>query len=603
MLLKRYELPFNYAVSYYHKHFLNPLFIDTFHALFMRYRSLKEGSFFLLIPPDFPEHRLEREDYDACLFLPDYFPVQTYPTLAGRVQQVSREDTQFEEQLVSEWMTHHPYACILAIDKSTGGIDLDEHEITQEIVIGLYDAEMYLLVTQEKFREYGLQAVLTACEQARTYLSILIFTLLPPSLHRLINPSPTVSLALGDIRYFVNETKRLLISGAFDGEANIYWEVGAGAKPKDDSEVGCIESFLPLSATRGYLVLSNGGSNGFGQIIDLEYPSGRAHVFHQFNATDGMFPSGTLHIGPGRSLFGVTAWGGAHEGGTVYRLSPEPPRFLFGGGIGQPKQFRDGLVNAEDGYFYGVSFLGGTYNLGTLFRVSKDLNTLEVVHSFQEQEGKYPFLVPTRGTGGWLYGVTRKGGQWNCGTVYGYNVRTGEFVVLYVFKPSIATMKRSRSIVNASGFFTWSLWEPCSQTVWSQNGLYVMRQTGGYKKRLLRLRPPQWQVETVAEMSQQEHNSFGLASDQAGYLYWTDGIRMYRFDPSTEARLVIGSIEPMLGEETLHRLGGASEWRIRGFTLDGRGKIYSWSQNHIYLFDENGDVSLLFDTNRDSRPC
>jgi uncharacterized repeat protein (TIGR03803 family) len=75
-------------------------------------------------------------------------------------------------------------------------------------------------------------------------------------------------------------------------------------------------------------------------------------------------------------------------------------------------------VDRSTGTFYGVSGLGGPANAGTVWSLSQD-GTLNVLHQFQgaPSDGNGPGR-PVFGPDGALYGVTFAGGKFNQGTIY-----------------------------------------------------------------------------------------------------------------------------------------------------------------------------------------
>lgn len=66
-----------------------------------------------------------------------------------------------------------------------------------------------------------------------------------------------------------------------------------------------------------------------------------------------------------------------------------------------------GLVQADDGNFYGTTSLGGAYGCGTVFKMSPD-GQLTTLHSFKlDSNGAVPQAGLTLGRDGCLYGTTR----------------------------------------------------------------------------------------------------------------------------------------------------------------------------------------------------
>lgn len=95
---------------------------------------------------------------------------------------------------------------------------------------------------------------------------------------------------------------------------------------------------------------------------------------------------------------------------------------------------------AVNGMFYGTTFNGGTYNVGTVFLLDAASGVETVLHSFAGgKDGASPVaaLIDVNGT---LYGTTSEGGTQNaacytggCGTVFAAHLATGQETILYAF--------------------------------------------------------------------------------------------------------------------------------------------------------------------------
>ena len=82
-------------------------------------------------------------------------------------------------------------------------------------------------------------------------------------------------------------------------------------------------------------------------------------------------------------LFGTTLGGGANSGGTVFKLAPDGTETVlhaFGGGSDGAHPLA-ALIRDKAGNFYSTTDLGGTNNLGTVYRLAGD-RTETVLYSF-----------------------------------------------------------------------------------------------------------------------------------------------------------------------------------------------------------------------------
>jgi uncharacterized repeat protein (TIGR03803 family) len=121
----------------------------------------------------------------------------------------------------------------------------------------------------------------------------------------------------------------------------------------------------------------------------------------------------------------VGAFGAAGQSFTfqqVAALTNAPP---------PPANPAGGLVQSTSGYFYGTSFAGGQYGLGTIFQTASS-GYVSVVASFNGTNGANPRGTMVSDSAGNLYGVTYGGGVSNAGTVFKMSA-TGNVTVLHDF--------------------------------------------------------------------------------------------------------------------------------------------------------------------------
>jgi uncharacterized repeat protein (TIGR03803 family) len=162
-------------------------------------------------------------------------------------------------------------------------------------------------------------------------------------------------------------------------------------------------------------------------------------VLHNFGvtATDGNVASGPLLKDAAGNLYGMTSGGGAHNLGTVYRLSPtstgdfkETILYSFKGGsvdgaLPQGPLFRDSAGN-----LYGSTETGGinatmcnapSPGCGVVFKLTPTASgtwTETVLHRFTGRDGGNSFSGLVRDSKGNFYGATSAGGSKGLGTVY-----------------------------------------------------------------------------------------------------------------------------------------------------------------------------------------
>jgi uncharacterized repeat protein (TIGR03803 family) len=209
-----------------------------------------------------------------------------------------------------------------------------------------------------------------------------------------------------------------------------------------------------VQATNGDLYgttpMANSG-NGGGSVFNIT-PGGKLTTLYTFclqgdTCTDGDGPTGALVQAPNGNLYGTTAGGGAYGPGTVFKITPRGTlttlySFCSQSGCPDGASPNGGLVQADDGNFYGTTYSGGVNNAscgasglgcGTVFKITPS-GTLTTIHSFCSQSGCPDGGIPVAGliqaTDGNFYGTTyygganinascgATGGTFGCGTVF-----------------------------------------------------------------------------------------------------------------------------------------------------------------------------------------
>jgi uncharacterized repeat protein (TIGR03803 family) len=167
----------------------------------------------------------------------------------------------------------------------------------------------------------------------------------------------------------------------------------------------------------------------------------------QTDCVDGNGPTGELALAANGDFYGTTVSGGAHSGGTVFKITPSGTLTTLYSFCAKHKNGHcadgdspvGGLVRADDGTFYGVTSGGGVNcECGTVFKITPG-GALTTLHSFDRTDGNYPTGGLALGTSGNLLGVTGDGGggancksQDGCGTIFKITPR-GTLTTLYNF--------------------------------------------------------------------------------------------------------------------------------------------------------------------------
>ena len=167
--------------------------------------------------------------------------------------------------------------------------------------------------------------------------------------------------------------------------------------------------------------------------------SWRESVLHSFcsrtNCGDGEFPEASLIFDQAGNLYGTTFEGGAHDGGTVFKLAPNADgswresvlhSFCSRTNCGDGKLPLASLIFDQAGNLYGTTDDGGAHEGGgTVFKLTPNAEGSwreSVLYSFCSRtncgEGAEPFDSLIFDQAGNLYGATEYAGAHGGGTVF-----------------------------------------------------------------------------------------------------------------------------------------------------------------------------------------
>jgi len=143
------------------------------------------------------------------------------------------------------------------------------------------------------------------------------------------------------------------------------------------------------------------------------------YSFGASGPNDGNSPQGSLLVDEVTgTLYGTTSAGGAYGRGTAFRLTPSPTGYLedvlysFAGADGDSPLGK--LAFDSTGALYGTTFAGGSFGLGTAFKLTPTATgySESVMHSFAGKlDGQNPASALVFDGKGGLYGTTTAGGS------------------------------------------------------------------------------------------------------------------------------------------------------------------------------------------------
>jgi uncharacterized repeat protein (TIGR03803 family) len=214
-------------------------------------------------------------------------------------------------------------------------------------------------------------------------------------------------------------------------EAGGIWAANSLHTFQDESD-GCGGTAVVLGATGAVFGAAGGGTFGFGVVFELTPGSGGVwtdQVLDEFSTGGDHGPNdpSSLIFDSQGDLYGASDGSGTlYKYGTVFELTPGTggtwtQSVAYGFGELSDGEYPRWLVFDNTGSLYGYTSAGGTYNYGTVFKLTPATGggwTETVLHSFAGgTDGANPSGL-TLSSSGELYGTTLSGGTYNGGTVF-----------------------------------------------------------------------------------------------------------------------------------------------------------------------------------------
>jgi uncharacterized repeat protein (TIGR03803 family) len=247
-------------------------------------------------------------------------------------------------------------------------------------------------------------------------------------------------------------------------------------------------SFGGAASNTNFFSVEDGSFNlregtGFGVVFEYDPATSTYSKKAEFDLTTGIIPYGQLIEAADGFFYGVTNKGGANSGGTIYKFDlannqitklkdlPANAGFIVNGP-------RSGLTEAPNGKFYGVTPYGDNSNGGGIVYeynpVNGDFTILKkftAIYSAAPNDGNAPMGRLTLAADGMLYGLTTQGGENSFfgGSIFQVNPGTGQVVVKKYLNPEIGIYARGSFTQDASG----KMYAFCNRGAWPNGGTLI----------------------------------------------------------------------------------------------------------------------------------
>ncbi len=178
-----------------------------------------------------------------------------------------------------------------------------------------------------------------------------------------------------------------------------------------------------------YGMTYSGGTSNYGVLFEYTIATSTLVKKIDFNNnSNGSRPYGSLMLASDGYLYGMTFAGGGNTDGILFMYNTTSgtltPKITFAGTSNGRFPY-GGLVQASSGLMYGLTYMGGATDQGSLFEYNSTSNTLTKKIDFAgTTNGGYPNGNLMLASNGKLYGLTYSGGTLNFGTLFVYDPST-----------------------------------------------------------------------------------------------------------------------------------------------------------------------------------
>lgn len=205
-----------------------------------------------------------------------------------------------------------------------------------------------------------------------------------------------------------------------------------------------------------YGMTTEGGALGYGTIYKIK-PDGTGYVkLYDFENTDtsGSYPNGSL-LYDNTFLYGMTKEGGDWGYGTIFKIKPDGTTYTelldFDNALNGSNPY--GSLISDGIYLYGMTYLGGVSNSGTIFKILPDGSGYVKLWDFDSgTDGNHP-----RGSlifdGTFLYGMTEFGGASSNGIIFKIKPDGTNFSIMFDFADPLNGQNPMGTLVSDSTFF------------------------------------------------------------------------------------------------------------------------------------------------------
>lgn len=190
-------------------------------------------------------------------------------------------------------------------------------------------------------------------------------------------------------------------------------------------------SLMKASNGKLYGMTHSGGTYNKGILFEYDPATEIFTKKIDFDGTlKGSFPYGSVMQANNGKLYGMTKYGGSFNKGVLFEydiLTDSLIAKINFDGINKGENPFGSLIQANNGLLYGMTRIGGTLDLGTIFEYNTTNDNLTRKISFNGTKGSYPMSSLMQAGNGKLYGMADRGGLQDKGALFEYDIQSNGY--------------------------------------------------------------------------------------------------------------------------------------------------------------------------------
>ena len=197
----------------------------------------------------------------------------------------------------------------------------------------------------------------------------------------------------------------------------------------------------------------NGGPWNQGVIFQVDSNGENLQIAYDFPYNEGLHPYGSLALANNGKYYGMTLGGGANHDGVIFEFDAVTEKSIKRHDFDSATSGncpRGSLLLASDSLFYGMTEYGGANNRGCIFSFNTLNFAVTKLFDFDSINGSRPNGSLIQASDGFLYGITQYGGASNSGILFQFDITTNTYQKKFDFDDTLHGINPSGSLVQDS---------------------------------------------------------------------------------------------------------------------------------------------------------